>query len=357
MKHQISIVGGQITPIFWGIKERNPDKIHILYTKDSRHHVPIIKSLFSEKELFSYQVNPYDFEEIKEKVENIILNFPDDAFELNLTGGTKVMALACQNIFNILSFNTFYIDQGNRIFDFKEHTYKNIESKIKLDTFINLSGHKKYTSSKIVDYTKDEINFSKNISQLSGTNTYKNLIKAVKTKVQNIESCQTFSYSHDNIKLHWNSPNFSFSNGNSTVILSSKKAFDIAFNGSWWELVIADQIKNWNKIYELRLNVELYSKTVNQNVKNEIDIVLNTGRNLIFIECKSGNVTQDDINKIRAVKRLYGGIASRSILVCKYKPRPDIIEKCNDLGIAIFFERNLQYLNNKLENLIMSMEL
>jgi len=92
-------------------------------------------------------------------------------------------------------------------------------------------------------------------------------------------------------------------------------------------------------------------------VKNEIDIVVNTCRNLIFIECKSGNVKQDDINKIRAVKRLYGGIASRSILVCKYKPRPDIIEKCSDLGIAIFYDRNLQNLTSKMERLIMRMEL
>lgn len=357
MKHQVTIVGGQITPIFWGIKERNPDTIHILYTKDTRHHVPIIEHLFSSKKLFSYQVNPYDFEEIKEKVESIILKYPKDDFELNLTGGTKVMALACQNIFNILALNTFYIDQGNKIFDFKEHTYKSIESKIKLDTFIQLSGHKKYTSNKIVDFSKDEFEFSKNISQISGTSTFKKSIKSVKSKIQDIESCRKFSYSQGNIILQWNSPNFNLNDGNTSISLSSRKAFEIAFNGSWWELVIADLIKKWNKVYELRLNVELYSKTVNQNVKNEIDIVVNTGRNLIFIECKSGNVKQDDINKIRAVKRLYGGIASRSILVCKYKPRPDIIEKCSDLGIAIFYDRNLQNLTSKMERLIMSMEL
>lgn len=357
MKHQVTIVGGQITPIFWGIKERNPDTIHILYTKDTRHHVPIIEHLFLSKKFFSYQVNPYDFEEIKRKVENIILKYPNDEFELNLTGGTKVMALACQNIFNILALNTFYIDQGNKIFDFKEHNYKNIESKIKIDTFIRLSGHKKYTSNKIVDFSKDEIDFSKNINQISGTSIFRNSIKAVKSKTQAIKSCRKFFYSHNNITLQWNSPNFNLSTGNTSINLSSKKAFEIAFNGKWWELVIADLIKNWNKIYELRLNVELYSKTVNQNVKNEIDIVVNTGRNLIFIECKSGNIKQDDINKIRAVKRLYGGIASRSILVCRYKPRPDIIEKCSDLGITIFYDKNLQNLTNIMERLIVSMEL
>lgn len=357
MKHQVTIVGGQITPIFWGIKEKDPDAIHILYTKDSRHHVPIIKNQFPAKGFYSYQVNPYDFEEIKGVVENIIFKYPNDDFELNLTGGTKVMALACQNVFNILSYNSFYIDQGHKIFDFKEHTYTIIESKVNLDTFVSISGHKKYTSNKLIDYTNDEISFSKKIRQISGRNTFKNSIKAVKSRVRDIGACQEFTYSNKSINLQWNSPNFYLSDDSTTITIVSKKAFVIAFNGAWWELVVADQIKKWNKIHELRLNVELYSKTTIKNIKNEIDIVINTGRNLIFIECKSGTVKQEDINKIRAVKRLYGGISSRSILVCKYKPRPDLIEKCNDLGIAIFYDKNLNNLTKKLDNLIMSLEL
>jgi len=357
MKHQITIVGGQITPIFWGIKEKNPDIIHVLYTKDSRHHVPIIKNVFPNKEFFSYQVNPFSFDEIKERVEEIVLKYSDDIFELNLTGGTKVMALACQNIFNILSLNSFYIDQRNRIFDFREHKYSLINTKINLNTFITLSGHKKYTSNKLNDFTNDELVFSKKINNISGSKIFKQSIKAVKSKALEIKKCQNFSHTNSNIKLKWNSPMFDLKYSNTEISIESNKAFEIAFNGFWWELVVADSIKKWKRIYELYLNVELYSKSVNENIKNEIDIVINTGRKLIFIECKSGNVKQEDINKIRAVKRLYGGIASKSILVCKYKPRLDIIEKCNDLGIAIFYGRNLNNLTKKLDNLVMAMEL
>lgn len=357
MKHQITIVGGQITPIFWGIKEKNPNVIHILYSKDSRQHVPIIKNIFPNKEFFSYQVNPFSFDEIKEKVEEIILKYPDDIFELNLTGGTKVMALACQNIFNILYLNSFYIDQGNKIFDFKEHTYSLIKTKINLNTFITLSGHKKYTLNKLRDFTSNELDFARKINNISGSKIFKQSIKAVKSKTSDIKKCQNFSYSNSNFTLKWNSPKFNLKYNNSEISIESKNAFGIAFNGFWWELVVADSIKKWNKIYEIYLNVELYSKKVNQNIKNEIDIVINTGSKLIFIECKSGNVKQEDINKIRAVKRLYGGIACKSILVCKYKPRLDIIEKCNDLGIAIFYDRNLNKLTKKLDNLAMAMEL
>jgi len=363
MKHQLTIVGGQITPIFWGIKEKDPDIIHILYSMDSRYHLPIIKTIFPDKSFFTYQVNPFDFDEIKEKVEEIISKYPNDTFELNLTGGTKVMALACQNIFNKLSFNSFYINQRNKIFDFSTHKYYSINSKINLKTFINLSGHRKYTYNRLNEFSKLEIDFSKKINSISGNKLFKQSMKAVQTKSFNskdsnfVKTCKKFDFSNGHTILNWNSPKFTLKNNEIEIKIDSKKAFEIAYNGFWWELVVADSIKNWKKIYELYLNVELYSKTKEKNIKNEIDIIINTGNKLIFIECKSGNVKQEDINKIRAVKKLYGGIASKSILVCKYKPRPDIIEKCYDLGISVFYDRNLNNLNNKLNNLITSMEL
>ncbi len=46
-----------------------------------------------------------------------------------------------------------------------------------------------------------------------------------------------------------------------------------------------------------------------------MDIIINTERKLIFIECKSGLVKQEDINKMRIVKQTYGGIISKSIPV------------------------------------------
>lgn len=355
MKHQIAIVGGQITPVFLGIREKNPQVVHLLYTKDSRFHIPIIKHLFPSVKINSYQVEPYDFEEIKKKVEEIILAHPNVSFELNLTGGTKVMALACQYVFNIRSLDVFYIDQQSKIFDFSKQSYTDVMSKISIDTFIKLSGHQKYSANRITDFTNGEYIFAKEISQISNKKLT-SLINTIKLNIKDIDNCNKFSISNPKFTLQWNSPDFTLDLQNSKINIKSKKAFSIAFNGGWWELLVADSIKKWRKIYELNLNVELYSKTTS-NIKNEIDIVMSTGKKLIFIECKSGYVKQDDINKIRTVNKLYGGVACKSILVCKYKPRPDIIEKCKDLGIAIFCDNNLNKLINKLDSTVLEMEL
>ena len=357
MKHQIVIIGGQITPIYWGIKEKNPDVVHLLYTKESRNHVPIIEHLFDQIKFYSYQISPYHFSEINKKVKEITFNYSEAEFELNLTGGTKVMALASQNIFNSLEFNSFYIDQKNRIYDFSSKNYTPIQSKLKLDTFIKLSGHKKYISKKLTDFSANEISFANEINQISNKRIFSEILKAANTKIANTKTREKLSILKDSYQLVWDKPYFNLTIGESNIHIESINAFKIAFNGFWWELLVAAKIRGWNKIYEQILSLELYSKSQNENIKNEIDIIINTGINLIFIECKSGIVKQEDLNKIRAVKKLYGGISSRSILVCKYKPRQDIIEKCHDLGIELFFDRNLNNLIAKLENLLLKMEL
>lgn len=357
MKHQITLIGGQITPAYWGILERDPDVIHLLYTVESRFHVPILKGLFPLKVFHPIQISPYDFEEIKEKVESIIYENPDEIFELNLTGGTKVMALACQNIFKTLEYNSFYIDQTNKIFDFNNNSYTPINSRIKTDLFLMLSGHKDFKSKSLSEYTTSEMIFAKQFELFSESKEYKKIAKLLRNNRVDTANISSYTLGDGLFNLKWKSPYFTLQTSGYELKCESKNAFKIAFNGLWWELIVADSIKKWNKIYELKIGVEILSKTEKGEIKNEIDILVNTGYNLIFVECKSGDVLQEDINKMRVVKRLYGGLVSRSILICKYSPRKSIIEKCQDLGIDVFYIPNINGILPKLEQLLKKYEL
>jgi len=111
---------------------------------------------------------------------------------------------------------------------------------------------------------------------------------------------------------------------------------EICFTGLWWELVVAQTVRSWKMKYEMKMGVEIFSNSDQSETKNELDIVLNSGKNMVFIECKSGLVKQEDINKMRAIKRVYGGISTRSILVCRKLPRKAILEKCNELDVDVF---------------------
>jgi len=117
-------------------------------------------------------------------------------------------------------------------------------------------------------------------------------------------------------------------------LMNSRNLF---FNASWWELIVAKEISRWPKAKELLIHCELPFKTVAGVTKNEIDVLINLGGKLIFVECKSGNVKQEDINKMKVVKDTYGGVISKSILVSRFKPSASIVEKCKEVNIDIFY--------------------
>lgn len=338
MKHQITLLGGQILPIYWGIVEKSPNKIHLLYTKETRDHLQILKRIFSKLTFETYQVDPYDFSGIKELVEKIIFSNKNEGFQLNLTSGTKVMALACQSVFSTLKFDVFYIDQKHRVFDLAKETFEPVNNSIKIKTFLELSGHSQFNSQKIGDYSKEEQRLANEVFDLTKSNSgIKKLFRSVRLKCGKIDTSTSFSHVMQNgDKVVWKNNSLFIRLKSHQLQSNSNNAFRIIFGGLWWELVIAQITTKWKHSKEQFLGVDIETKKSKGVSKNEIDILHSTGKSLVFIECKSGNVSQADINKIRAVKRLYGGVSSKSILICRYMPRKDLQEKCNDFGIEIF---------------------
>ena len=70
--------------------------------------------------------------------------------------------------------------------------------------------------------------------------------------------------------------------------------------------------------------------------KNELDVLANDSRRLLFIECKSGYISQDNIYKIDSVRDTYGGENSKSILVSYFPLDEDLATKCRDLHIYLY---------------------
>ena len=356
IKHQIAILGGQILPVYWGVLEKQPQIVELIYTKETRGLVNVIKNQFKSIQFNTHQVEPYNFKGIKELVEDVVITNENHQFQLNLTSGTKVMALACQSVFKTLELDVFYIDQNNRIFDLKTEEFTALKSKLTIDTLIKLSGHNNFTSVELSDFNKKEIEFANKILNFtrnnSGLTTLFGEVRKMFTisyekQYGTIESIKSFSLNTSNARVSWNSSKLKIKLKNDTLECNSNKAFKIVFGGLWWEIVIAEATNKWTKAKEQLMSVSIQTKKNTALTKNEIDIVLNTGQNFIFIECKSGYVKQEDINKMRAVKRLYGGIGSKSILICRYIPRPDLIEKCYDLGIEVFSYQTTSYAKRK----------
>lgn len=345
MKHQITLVGGQILPVYLGITEKMPDVVHILYSKDSKNQFSLLKKCLGNKEIYSYQIDPFDFDQIKTKTEEIVLGNSNNSFELNLTGGTKIMAIACQQVFNDLKFPIFYIDQKHQLFDILDKRSSQINGRINISTFLKLSGHDKYEISEFRDFTNEDIRLSEFILKQVNEPWFKDacyqLYKTGKFKI-----VSNYTFVHKDVKVNWNGSCFKFQKGTLLESFITNKGFEISFKGLWWEILIGRTVSKWDRAFEFKMSLKIKSKIDGAFDKNEIDIVLNTGRNLVFVECKSGEVTQHDVNKIKAVRDLYGGISARSILVSRKQPPANIIEKCWELGIDVFSQETTEKIKN-----------
>jgi hypothetical protein len=361
MKHQITFVGGQLLPIYVGIKEFKPDKVHFIVSNESVGSLTNLKPLISNTIVADYRCNPYEFNSIKTICENILQKISDhDEVSFNLTGGTKIMVLACQAVIQEHKLKGFYINQDDTYIELPSYLKKSITSELTIQEFFDLSGHHLFSVNKLNDFSSDDFKVALQIESFANNDKRYNTITSYFRKKYNnqkipLKGRETLANA---IEVNWDGGFININaNSKSIVQLKSSQCINLFFNSAWWELIVAKEVSNWDRSKELLVNCELPFKTDKQTTKNEIDILLNTGKKLIFIECKSGNVKQEDINKMKVIKQTYGGVISKSILVSRFMPSSTILEKCKELEIEVFY--SYAFLNkqvNPLSKLISSLD-
>lgn len=343
MKHHISLVGGQILPLYLGIVESDSNIIHFVYSKDSAENIEVLKGIFCEKIIKTYQCDAFNFNTTVNLFERIISNYStEDEFNFNITGGTKIMALAANKMLTNNKCSAFYFNQDLSFYILPAFDLKINSNILKVNDYIKLSGNKISNFTDIVNIENNDFQSAKKIFNFSISNSkdYSKIQKYINHKFNNYEDIPIdgeiqiddelfVSYEKNMLEISTLSTNL--------LEITCSNVISIFFNAGWWELVVAEAIKSWNNKKEVYTNVIFPFKNKNSQSKNEIDILINTGRKLIFIECKSGNILSADINKMKAVRETYGGRIARSLLVSKFKPKDLIIEKCKDMDIDVFY--------------------
>ncbi|MBX9850949.1 MAG: DUF1887 family protein [Cytophagaceae bacterium] len=358
MRHQISLVGGQLLPVYVGIKEFNPDKVHFIVSNESKSNISILKPLLTNIPISEYNCNAFDFYSIKAVCERIIEKFNSgDEVSFNLTSGTKIMVLAAQAIIHEKKIKGFYINQDDSLLELPTYEKKQIKTELSIQEFFDLSGHHLFSASNLTDYSSEDFKMARIIESFANNDKrYTSITSHIRKKFNGNNKKVPLKGKEvltNGIELSWDTNNIKASiKGKNLISLNSKNIIDLFFNAAWWELLVAEEVTKWNKVKEILIKCELPFKTDKQTPKNEIDILLNSGKKLFFVECKSGNVKQEDINKMRVVKQTYGGIISKSILVSRFLPSTTILEKCKELDIEVFYCYAIQKQINPLNKLM-----
>lgn len=343
MKHHISLVGGQTLPLYLGIVESNADFIHFVYSKDSVESIKVLKEIFKEKKMKTYECNAFNHAEILKLFNSIVSSFSiDDDFVFNITGGTKLMALVANEVVQKSRGKAYYFNQDLSYYEIPSYEVKNITKNLEINDFVRLSDNKISSYTDISKYKEQDFSAAQKISNFSATNSKEySAIQRFKDQkfgnVGNIPIKGDYDI-NDNLYILWDENGLEISTSTKSLLeISCKNVHSLFFNAGWWELLVAQAVNKWKQKVDLYTNVILPFKNKDSQSKNEIDVLVNTGKRLVFIECKSGNILASDINKIKAVRETYGGRIARSLLVSKYKPKSHIIEKCQELDIDIFY--------------------
>ena len=352
MKHiHISLVGSQVYPAYLGIADLKPDGVILVHSYSTKEEAMVIKTQISvPSQLFV--LDPVDvldvFQEVKALREKID---EEDCYSINLTGGTKVWSIAFYEYFRFLpNVKLIYVDQNNRIYNLCTQESHLSEVEIDINVVFKLNGITSPQSVSLSEYNEQDQACIEKIQDLRkfSYEGFRNLTcsternKTVLARKEG-ELCDGQNY------VKWNKEEhllrvrlFNRRGTEKKVTLKSPHIHTLFFNYSWFEYSVALLLSKWSRSKEILMNVRFpYSES--NNPKNEIDIIVNTGNKLLFVECKTQISDITDIDKFRTAVKNYGGMGAKALFITLDKMKDTAAEKCKDSGIMAFSLNDCPY--------------
>ncbi|MCC8153851.1 MAG: DUF1887 family CARF protein [Tannerellaceae bacterium] len=358
MNHQVILIGKDITSAYSGIKEFKPDHIHLLFTDETKTVAdPMFALLPPHLECTSYLVQAYDAESVMNACREIHRNYKG-TFHYNLSKGTKLMAFSAFKVAQEYKAHTFYLTQKGELIFFEDFKKCRLRKRLTNEEILRLHGNILLNYFDSASLPEEDITAARQIKEF------------IEKYPREHERMQTFYNSTCKRRLELLPKSHLFPNelrfvqegGTLLVTLEDEVLLHLMtvngamlyFDGRWWETLIADQVEKWshqqNCVPEVWQNVIFYINEANTHIKNEIDILINNGQKLIFIECKSGRINQNDVYKVDSIREIYGGDISKAILASYYPVKKDLLEKCDSLQIhcyaPTYFAERLHFLDN-----------
>lgn len=361
---QIALVGGQPTPVYQGIVHMQPDQVVLICSGETEKVAKDIRSQlpsYDEKNVMIYSVSDTDLSMMYQTIEGIEQALPKGiTISLNITGGMKLWSVIFNNVFRRKrrSCHTFCIGQDGTFFDLKEKVTKG-KVDFDMDAQFRILGHTLDEYTPLSDYTSEDFSVLNKVQSIGvSPNLRTSFFHATKSfydeylkKYQSLDLQNDFVVSNRNYRLAWDATDrvFELELGGGynrhNYRFASEHADKIVLNTGWFELYVARLLSR--KYGEENVRMNCIFRNLKFLPKNEIDIIVNTGSKLIFVECKTQIANTTDVDKFRSAVRNYGGLGSKPLFITYSQMRPEGLEKCNDHRITTFYLDNPAYTNQQ----------
>ncbi|MDP8101359.1 Card1-like endonuclease domain-containing protein [Phocoenobacter atlanticus] len=313
--------------------------------------------------------------ELNDVLFKILEDYEDKNIALNLTGGTKLMALVAQSLFKD-DTPTFYFNNNQLLF------LKGEESAIAMDLNcnVNINGYlTAYGETSIRSSSKQIADSHLELSEYLGKryNRFKNALPVLNGLASETKP-RSLTRNIDNKKLKINAlvellEYFKACNlidfyQNTIEFKSEEDRFFL--NGGWLETYAFNTVNKLKKeqlnIQDIQYNLEVGNSNYDKNKsdykkdnlgnKNELDVTFIANNKLYIIECKTSLMKDNKevsaiLDKLEVLKKK-GGRETKAALVTFHTPPQAILNKAKNNKIKIISAGELEQLSNKIKEWI-----
>ena len=373
----ICLISGQPTPNLVPAlsPDTRPKQVIMLVSAEMKEQAEYLKNVLRKYGVMTHEEmvpNAYDIGAIHKQVEEMIKKLTQKkdtpSIALNLTGGTKPMAIAAQTACFYNDIPYFYIrPDTNEVqlytpVDGNMQTCK-ISSKLKLNDYLETHGFRleqklvsgiHILNDRVSDLQKSLVLNAHRFSEAIGImNRLANEAERQKTlNIRIVEQDRTPDF--DKLLDDFQAAGILSVSGD-TLRFTSEGARFFA-NGGWLEDYVFDIVQKL-PLQDCQKNCEVYRQSRFAS-KNEIDVAFMAKDRLYLIECKTRNFTrdekigQDTLYKLDSLLPDLGGLNARGMLV-SYRQLDDATRKrANDNRIKVVEASQLQGLKNQISTWI-----
>lgn len=329
------LFGEQRMPSLLGIRQFS-SKQHV-FINSKEYPASGMRAFFSEAGISELPVDPWDAHAVQKQITQHAQKLSKGSrIGINLTGGTKLMFAGALSAAREIGAIPFYFDSRNRRVTFFDSFRSEIIKPLDLvDSFLILNGDglEISNSGKVEGFSPDRCILTKTLwkERSKLTNSYQKL--------------KDYNDSFKPFRIEQSG--FSFRLESNKVATVQGYGLDLVFenwpdlakylSGGWFEeyvYLLCKPYEDTGIIRDLRINIKL---KINQETTwksqsrgleyNELDITFTDGYSLYIVECKAGNVTQEQVMKLQNLVRFYGGIEGRGIVACCFPPNNESVKK------------------------------
>ena len=354
-KLHIALVGAQTMPIYIGILESDADKFILIHSTQTKSNAEIIARYINRDNTVLFELPAWDFPKMKDRIDGLLAEYKDWSIEANISGGSKPWGF----MFSMLAFeysnmSLFFVDQSCMIHNISDLTSRmakpldgGIRQILEFNQILESNQASSVTHVDLTSYGEKDVSILTEIKRCRKKypKIFNNLTipkRGIQKRYQN-NKLDTIVDDQSQSEISWDirgaeqKVKLTVINrlGNTDVVtFQSPHAFDMVVSSGWFEYEIAKCLELWTEAKDIWLNSVFPYR--NNTPKNEIDIIVNVGYKLLFVECKTKIFDYTDIDKFRSAVKNYGGLSSKAIFISLESMDAKTIEKCETNGIDYF---------------------